>query len=214
MIKRNKGLLILTSAIMLLPIIVGLLLWDKLPEKVPVHWNVAGEVDGWGSKTMVVFGLPLFILATHWVCTFATALDPKNQEINTKVVHLVLWICPCLSLVCNTFVYAATLGYDLSIQIIMPLLFGLLFMVIGNLAPKCKRNYTIGMKLPWTLNDEENWNKTHRFGGKVWLIGGAVIVATAVLGNFIIFFGIIILMIILPTIYSYVYYRKHPKTVE
>jgi uncharacterized membrane protein len=70
------------------------------------------------------------------------------------------------------------------------------------------------MKLPWTLNDEENWNKTHRFGGKVWLIGGAVIVATAVLGNFIIFFGIIILMIILPTIYSYVYYRKHPKTVE
>lgn len=212
MIKRNKGVLFLTSAVMLLPVIVGLLLWNTLPDKVPIHWNAAGEVDGWGSRALVVFGLSFLILAIHWLCVLFTSIDPKNRDLNGKMLHLVLWICPLCSLLCYTFVYATALGYDLSIQIIMPIVFGLLFMVIGNLVPKCKRNYTIGIKLPWTLNDDENWNKTHRFAGKLWVVGGAVIIATAVFGSFIIFFSIVLFMIIVPTIYSYLHYRKHQKT--
>ena len=84
-------------------------------------------------------------------------------------------------------------------------------MVIGNLLPKCKRNYTIGIKVPWALKDDENWNKTHRLAGKLWVLGGAVMVVTAVFGNYIIFFGIVLLMCVVPTIYSYLYYRKKQK---
>jgi uncharacterized membrane protein len=209
MLKRNKGILIATTLVMLVPMIVGLLLWNQLPDQVPIHWNAAGEVDGWGSRAMVVFALPLFVLTIHWVCFLITCADPKHKDVHGKVVHMVLWICPILSLVCHTFVYASALGYDLSIEIIMPLLFGVLFMIIGNLMPKCKRNYTIGIRLPWTLNDEENWNKTHRLTGKVWVAGGALIAATSIFGSFVVFIIVTLVMAFIPVIYSYLDYRKN-----
>lgn len=209
MIKRNKGTLLLTTAVMLLPIVVGLLLWKRLPEQMPMHWNAAGEVDGWGNRAMVVFAFPLFVLAIHWLCVLVTSMDPKNKEMKGKPITLVLWICPFISLLVNTLVYTKALGCDLSVEVIMPMVLGLMFVVTGNLLPKCKQNYTIGIKVPWALQDEENWNKTHRFAGKLWVIGGAIIVATSVFGNFIIFFGITLLMCIVPTVYSWLYYRKH-----
>lgn len=208
MIKRNKGMLILTSIVMLLPVVVGLLLWDKLPEQIPIHWNVSGEVDGWGSRATAVFFLPLFILAIHWICVFATCADPKAWDVHEKVLTLVLWICPFVSLLVNTFVFATALGYKLAIEIIMPLAFGILFMILGNLMPKCKRNYTVGIRLPWTLNDDENWNRTHRFSGKIWVVGGAVIAATSVFSSFVLFLTVVVLIAVLPVLYSYLLYRR------
>lgn len=211
MIKRNKGTLILTTIILLLPMVIGLIVWNKLPEQVPMHWNAVGEVDGWGSKSMLVFFLPLFTVVLHWCCVLVTSLDKNSKGIKGKMEQLVLWICPYISLLAHTLVYTKILGYDLAVEVILPLTMGLMFMVIGNLLPKCKRNYTIGIKVPWALHDDENWNKTHRFAGKVWVIGGAVMMATAVFGNFIVFFGITLVMCFVPTIYSYLLHRKHHK---
>jgi uncharacterized membrane protein len=211
MLKQNKITLIITTLVLLLPVAVGLLLWNQLPESIPIHWNVAGEVDGWGSRAMAVFFLPLFVLAIHWICFFATCADPKNKNANGKPIKLVLWICPLISLLLCTVVYAAALGYDLSIEILMPVLMGILFVIIGNYMPKCKQNYTIGIKLPWTLNSEENWNRTHRFAGWIWVIGGCVVMATAVLGNVFVMLGATLVMAIIPVIYSYLFYRKSQK---
>ena len=211
MLKQNKITLIITTLVLLLPVAVGLLLWNQLPESIPIHWNVAGEVDGWGSRAMAVFFLPLFVLAIHWICVLATCADPKNKNVNGKPIKLVLWICPFISLLLCTVVYAAALGYDLSIEILMPVLMGILFVIIGNYMPKCKQNYTIGIKLPWTLNSEENWNRTHRFAGWIWVIGGCVVMATAVLGNVFVMLGATLVMAIIPVIYSYLFYRKSQK---
>ena len=211
MLKQNKVTLVITTLVLLIPVAVGLLLWNQLPESIPIHWNAAGEVDGWGSRTMAVFFLPLFVLAVHWICFFATCADPKNKNVNGKPIKLVLWICPFISLLLCTFVYVAALGYDLSIEILMPILMGILFVIIGNYMPKCKQNYTIGIKLPWTLNNEENWNRTHRFAGWLWVIGGCVVMATAVLGNVFVFLGVTMVMVLIPMIYSYLYHCKHKK---
>lgn len=214
MIKRNKWMLLVTSIMILLPMAVGLLLWDSMPYEVPVHWNTEGEVDDWGSRGLVVFGMPLFILAIHWLCTFVTAIDPKSKGVQGKVLTLVQWICPVISLLVSTFVYASVLGYDLSIEIIMPLVIGIMFLIIGNYMPKCKQNYTIGIKLPWTLDSEENWNKTHRFAGKIWVIGGAVIMATAVFGSFVLFLTVTLVIVIVPMVYSYMYHRQRKNRNE
>lgn len=212
MIRSNKGTLILTTAILLLPMVIGLILWNKLPEQIPMHWNVAGEVDGWGSKGMLVFYLPLFIVGLQWVCALATSHAPEGKGINGKISKLVLWTCPYVSLLIHTLVYAKILGYDLSVNVIMPLSFGLMFMVIGNFLPKCKRNYFIGIKVPWALNNDENWNKTHRFAGKVWVAGGAIIAATAVFANYIVFIVLTLVMVIVPAMYSYLYFRRQNKS--
>jgi uncharacterized membrane protein len=125
--------------------------------------------------------------------------------------RLVLWICPGLSLLLSTLTYSVALGCEIDVEVIMPLVMGVLFLVIGNLLPKCRQSYTMGIKLPWTLNNEENWNKTHRFGGKVWVAGGIVILATAFIGSFWILMGVLLIMVTVPTLYSYLLYRKQTK---
>lgn len=209
MFKKYLRTLVIASLVLLIPVIVGLLLWDKLPEQIPTHWGINGEVDGWSSKAMAVFGLPALMMALQWVCFIACTADPKRQNYNPKMIKLVLWICPVIGLVLCTFVYPAALGYTIPVEVIAPLLVGAMFIVLGNWLPKCKQTYTMGIKLPWTLASEENWNATHRFGGKVWVIGGIITLLTALFGNFWIVLGVLAAMAILPTVYSYLYYRNH-----
>lgn len=208
MIKNNKWTLIITTLVMLLPMVVGLLLWQQLPEQIPSHWGIHGEVDGWANKTTTVFGFPALMIALHWLCVLASSADPKSKNYHASMIRLVLWICPGISLLVNSLVYTAALGYSFDIQLILPLFEGVLFIIVGNLLPKCRQSYTLGIKLPWTLNNEENWNKTHRLAGKVWVGGGVIILATAFWGSFWIMIGTTLAMVIIPTIYSYCLYRK------
>ena len=178
MFKKHLKNLIITTIVTLLPMLAGVILWNKLPEQFPIHFNAAGEVDGWSSKVFGVFGLPLILVAFQWLCGLGSLkLDPKAENLESKVFSLVLGIIPVLSVVLNALVYCTALGMDMNVQIIMPLLIGLLMVIIGNWLPKCKHSYTLGIKLPWTLADEENWNRTHRFAGPVWVACGVVIVA-------------------------------------
>jgi len=208
MIKKHWKVLVITSVILLLPILAGLILWDQLPEQMPTHWNAAGEVDGWNSKPFAVFGLPGLMLAIQWLCVLATGADPKKANHPEKILHLVLWLMPVLSVVLHVMTYAAAFGKEVRIEVIMPVLLGLIFTIVGNYLPKCKQNYTIGIKIPWTLNSEENWNRTHRLAGWIWTIGGLLIMLSGFFGGFWCFLGVTLLMVFVPLIYSYILYRR------
>ena len=150
----------------------------------------------------------MIMLAVQWLCVLGTAADPKKKNHTEKMLHLILWIVPVLSVVLHTITYLTTLGYGIRMEVVLPIVVGLIFVVIGNYMPKCKQSYTIGIKIPWTLNNEENWNKTHRFAGFLWVICGVVIMLTGIFGGFIIFFAITLVMIIAPIIYSYILHRR------
>lgn len=211
MIRKHKKVLILTSLLTLLPILVGLLLWNKLPAKFATHWGIDGQADGWSSLSFAVFAPPLIMLAVQWLCVLVTAKDPKNQGRNHKPLGLVLWIIPITSNLCCGLMYALALGAEFSITSVMVAAMGLMFAAIGNYLPKCRMNHTIGIKVPWTYTSEDNWNATHRFGGRVWMIGGLVMILSAFipgeLGVVIMIVSVFVLVII-PIVYSYVYYRK------
>ena len=211
MIKKNLKKLLLTSTVILLPILAGIILWDKLPDSVPVHFGPSGEADGYASRAVAVFVMPFVMLAFHWLCTLGTAADPKNKNIDKKALGLVLWICPMISLLVNGVIYVTALGIAINILMVFGLFFGCLFVVIGNYMPKCRQSYTLGIKLPWTLNDEENWNRTHRFAGRLWTVGGLAVIITAFLGKafVFVFLGLVLLMVIIPTVYSYLLYKKN-----
>ena len=208
MIKKHWKLLLVTSIIILLPIVAGVVLWNQLPEQVPIHWNANGEIDGWSSKIFFVFGMPAIMLAFQWLCTLGTGADPKKANHPEKILQLVLWIIPVLNTVLSVITYGAALGQQVRMEVIMPVLIGLILAIVGNYLPKCKQNYTIGIKIPWTLNSEENWNKTHRFAGWLWTVCGIVIMLTGFLGGFWIFFGVVLVMVVSPCIYSYMLHRK------
>lgn len=208
MIKKNLKVLIITSIVILLPILAGLILWNQLPEQIPSHWNAAGEIDGWSSKAFSVFGIPLILLAAQWLCVLGSAADPKKENHPQKVLHLVLWIIPVLSVLLHVITYSVALGKEVRVEVVLPVFIGIIFAIIGNYMPKCKQNYTIGIKIPWTLNSEENWNRTHRFAGRLWMVCGLMIILTGFFGGFWVFLPIVLLMVIAPFVYSYVLYRK------
>lgn len=208
MIKKHLKTIIITSVLTLSPMIVGLIMWNKLPMEIPTHFNINNEPDSYSSKAFAVFGLPLFMLAMHLVCIFATKLDPKHNNISDKVFNLVLYIVPAVSLLMCTMIYPVALGKEIKVGLITMLFMGLIFVIIGNYLPKCKQTYTIGIKLPWTLDDSENWTKTHALAGKLWVVCGLVIIATSFLESPFIFFPVVLVMVLVPTIYSYMLYKK------
>ena len=212
MIKNNKFKLIISSVLILLPILVGLLLWEKLPEELATHWGADGNANGWSSKPFAVLGMPLILLIIHWICIIVTALDPKNKGQNRKVFGLVIWIVPILSIFVSGIIYASALGKPIEIETVSLLLIGVLFTAIGNYLPKCKQNHTIGIKIKWTLEDEGNWNATHRFCGKLWVAGGLLLMACIFLPKpFMPFITLIILVALVITsfLYSYIYYKRN-----
>ena len=97
MLRENKWKLIVSSVLIILPVLFGLIFWNRLPERVPVHWGMNGTPDGWGSPAMVVFLLPFILLLIHWVCMFVMACDSGNRNQNKKVFGLIFWICPVIS---------------------------------------------------------------------------------------------------------------------
>ncbi len=207
MLKKYKGTIIITSVITLLPIIAGIILWDRLPAEIATHFGTDNTPDSYSSKAFAVFGLPLVMLGIHLTGILASNLDPKNKNFSEKIMRIILWLIPVLSLVLMSMTYAYALGSKIRIGFVVIMFMGILFILLGNYMPKTKHNYTVGFKIPWTLNDEENWNKTHRLAGKTMVLCGAVICATAILENPFIFFTAVLIMLLVPLAYSYKLYK-------
>ena len=200
--------MILTSIIILAPIVVGLILWDKLPAEMATHFDANGVADGWSPKELAVFGLPLFLLVVHWFCMAFTSVDPKRQNFSDKVIVLVMWLCPVVSIVGNGATYLYAMDNSVNTTPIAMLLLGCVFIVVGNYMPKMKQSYTIGIKVPWALNSEENWNRTHRFAGYMYMLAGVV----TIIGGFIQQFWLVPLALVIaaliPMAYSFILYKK------
>ena len=206
---KSKKTLIITSLICLLPMLVGALVYSRLPEQVATHFDLQGNPDGWSSRAFAVFGLPGILLAVNLLIPFALQADPKHKNMSGALVNIVVWTVPVVSLLCSGLTLGRALGYDLRIEMVLPVFTGVLFILIGNYLPKTKQSYTMGIKLPWTLASEENWNRTHRLAGFLWVLGGAYFIVMSFIGWSLIAFLIpIALMVLVPTVYSYLLYRK------
>ena len=213
MIKKYKWTLLITSIVILLPIYFGYMLWDELPDIMATHWGFDNQPNGYSSKAMVVYGIPIIMLAMQWFMLFVTELDMKKKNHSMKLIQLVLWIIPAMTVLVSVVCYAYALGIELNTGFWALFFLGLMFIVVGNYLPKCRQNWTIGIKLPWTLSDAENWNHTHRLAGPVWMAGGLMTVLCSFFSKRpVVAYGsivIILLMVLIPTVYSYLYYKKN-----
>ena len=214
MFKKYKKQLIISSILILLPIVFGLLMWNQLPDTMTTHWGVDGQADGFSPKAFAIFFLPLFLLGMHLFCVWITDLTNRGNDQDFKVMNMIFWIMPVISFMSNGMVYAIAMGKVWEMNAMMPILMGLIFTIVGNYLPKCRQNTTIGIKVIWALNNEENWNATHRFAGKLWFVSGLITLFSAFLPMKI---GYPIMFMALigagggATLYSYLYYKKQVK---
>lgn len=206
--KEYRKRMILTSLVTIIPMFVGLLLWNKLPDTMATHFGSNNTPNGWSSKTFAVIGLPLLLLVLHWISVGITLNDPKKRNIGKMMFTVVFWIIPIVSLFANGAILLYALGWKVDIGLIISILIGIVFILLGNYLSKNRQNYTVGIKLPWTLSSEENWDKTHRMAAKLWVLGGVLFLVNAFIQNEILFLFVIITLAVVPAAYSFILYRR------
>ena len=204
-IKINKKLVLFTSILILLPSLVGCVFWNQLPEEIPTHFNLLGQADGYNHKMSAIFGLPTLMLLMHWLLLFIMIKDPKSSNISSKIQFLIYWIIPFVSCLSMISIFGESLGYSMMSGLLAQIFMGVVMIVIGNYLPKTRRNYIIGIRLPWTLENDENWRKTHRLAGKIWVLGGLLLFLNSFVQLYVywVFFLTLFFVVIIPSVYSY-----------
>ena len=206
---KTKGFWI-SIAVCVVPIVLGAFLYNKLPDNVATHFDVNFKPDDYSPKWQAVFMIPSFMLLMNVFMWFILEADPKRAAINSKLKAIARWMLPVMSCLVQGAILLNAVDENINLIRFIPLLIGMLMIVMGNYLPKCKQNYTTGIKLPWTLESEENWNRTHRLAGKLFIIAGFVLALFAFFNiSLYIPFAIVIIAATVPAIYSYVLYRKN-----
>lgn len=213
--KLKKELPIIT--IVLLPFIYLAYLWNDLPNKVPMHWNMKGEIDRYGDKSELIiipFLLPLLIYVIFLVIP---KIDPKNKlnKMGNKLQTVKFLLTTFMSILALFIIYTAK-HQTLTNPNYIVLLIGILFIILGNYFKTIQPNYFIGIRTPWTLENETVWKKTHKLGGKMWFVGGIIVVLSSLVLNkqlnFTLFLIITAIISIIPITYSYVVFKSEKKT--
>lgn len=208
---KEKRYLLISILLCLIPIAIGTCFYNVLPSEMPIHFNSHNLADGFASKKMVLFGMPIIFILFVLFTDFMLRNDPKKDNHSRELVYLFYLFIPLLSVLTSSISISYALGYRPNIGAYLIRLMALFFIGVGNLLPKTKRNYTMGIKVPWTLDSDENWNKTHRFAGFVWIVLSILMLIISFISyEFLvqIFLIILIIMIILPIIYSYILYHR------
>jgi len=192
---------------------LGIVLWayPKLPQQIPSHWNMKGEVDGYAAKAFGAF-MGLSIAALIYFGFYLLAkIDPlkKNYQRFNKGYLLIRDTMITFFVLLNIISVLAGLGYIEDASKSIFILFSLLMIAMGNYMPTFKRNWFLGIKTPWTVSSEEVWNRTHRIGGKLFMLGGLLGLIEAIFmdSSYLFLIGVIGASLG-STIYSYWLYQK------
>ncbi len=218
-IKPSLKTEIFPIALLIISLVAGFFFYQKFPDKTIVHWNFAGEADGWAPKFFASFIIPLEMSLMYLFLLFMPMMDPKKERYTEfkKTYHLL----KNYFVLFFTLIFFASslvnLSYNINIGLVVTVGVGLLFMMIGNYMSKIKTNWFMGIRTPWTLSSEEVWNKTHRFGGKIFMLAGLLMMFITFLPELLLLptFIFIVVGITLGTfIYSYVIYLKEQKKIK
>ncbi len=217
----NKLINWLVALVILIPGIYLAFAWNGLPDKVPMHFDINGNADRYGNKTELlttILILPAVSLFVYFLLANIYRIDPKKYAVENRVrLKRIAFAIVCFlsALTCIIIYSASHGGSKFDVSLILSAV-GLLFAIIGNYLPNLKPNYFAGMRLPWTLENPENWRKTHALAGKLWFAGGILLAITCLFlpsrAAMILFFSVMVILVIIPTVYSYRFYIQHKKS--
>ena len=204
-------------AIVLLPFVYLAYIWNQLPEKVPMHWNIKGEIDRYGDKIELIIIQILLHLLVYVIFLVVPKIDPKNKlnKMGNKLQTIKVLLTTFMSILALFIIYSAK-NQSFTNPNYIVLLIGILYIILGNYFKTIKANYFIGIRTPWTLENETVWKETHKLGGKMWFVGGIIVVLSSLIldkrPNFTIFLIITGIITIIPIVYSYLLFRNEKKT--
>jgi uncharacterized membrane protein len=201
-------------ALIAVSFIAAFYFYPQFPEQVITHWNLAGQPDGYSSAAFAAFFIPILSLILYVLLKLLPKIDPRREQYEKfKPTYNLIVTVLILFLTCIHFLVAYSgIGYDLPIHIIVPIMVGLLFIILGKYLRNVKNNWFIGVRNPWTLSNEKVWDRTHHFTGKVFVVAGICFLLIGLLPAELItpiFIAIIAGIIIIPNIYSYIAWKAN-----
>ena len=207
----------LVGLMIIAPLIYGAIIYPQLPSRIPTHFNIEGKADAWGGPSSIFIGPGIMGAVSIFVYILMSNLktfDPKKYDEANDALYsnFAVLTVAFLSALSTIIIYSSTHADEVNVgKLILPLI-GLSFAGLGWYMPKFKQNYFVGFKLPWTLENETNWNETHKVAGKLWIYGGLFqAVVTFILPmkfGFIGFMLAIAVMVIIPSVFSYRLFKK------
>jgi immunity protein, SdpI family len=208
---RTSRVNLLCLALVAASFIATAAVYRRLPERMPSHWNLAGQVNGYVSKPWGPFLLPLVMAGLYALFVVIRRASPKDYRVEAfgGVLEIVEAATLAFTLTLTIVVLLVALGHAVSMPRVITPAVGLLFVVLGSFMSKFTRNFFVGIRTPWTLASEEVWLRTHRLGGKLWVAGGLVLIVSGVLGGpptLLLFVPLAIAGV--PMVYSYLIYRR------
>lgn len=206
--------------VLLVPFIYSVYMWNKLPDIVPSHWNIKGEIDNYSGKMLPLLIMPCMNLFFYLLLFFIPRIDPrrKNYDLFNSSYQNIRLIIHIFFAGMHAFLMHASIASDAGGVKYMIAGVGLLFAMLGNYMRTMRSNFFVGIRTPWTLSNEEVWKQTHIMGGRLWFYGGLLISVISlfvpdVVASFMMIGGIIILGII-PVVYSYVKFKEITKATN
>jgi uncharacterized membrane protein len=193
--------------------VASLVVYPTLPATVVTHWDIHGNANGWSSRFWGAWLMPIFLVAVWAFMRILPAIDPKGRnyaKFGSAFEGIIISIMLFL-LGLHIIVLRSAMGYPVAMQRVLPLGMGALFVVMGNLLPRARPNWFVGIRTPWTLSSDRVWEKTHRFGGKIFVAGGILILLTALVAPdraHIALMGVVAASAAAVLIYSYVEWRR------
>lgn len=203
-------------AVVLLPFIYLAYIWNTLPAEVPLHWNIQGEIDRYGDKTELLLIPFLLPLLTYIIFLVVPKIDPKDKlkKMGNKYRSIKILLTVFMSLLALFIIYASK-NQSLSNPNYMILFIGVLYIILGNYFKTIRSNYFIGIRTPWTLENETVWKETHKMAGKLWFLGGLIVVLGSIIldksSNFYLFITLTLIISLIPVIYSYFKFQEVTK---
>lgn len=194
-------------------VLFTLVVWGQLPERLPSHWNARGEVDGWTGKGPGVFLLPAVTLGLWLLFQVLPRIDPraKNYERFAPTYWTLANVALLFMALLHVLVLGAALGWPIDVSRVMLVALGALFVALGNYLPRIKPNWWMGIRTPWTLDNDQVWRETHRLGGKTFVAAGLITVAVGLLSpqrGFTLMIASLVLAAVVPLVYSYLAWRR------
>lgn len=206
---------ILPILIIISSLALSLYFFPLLPESMASHWNAQGIVDDYSSKLSNVIAFPSLSVLLFVLFLIIPKIDPKRINIKTFEDKFNLFIYSMLGfiLLLQLQVFLWNTGTQIPMNIVMPILMGLLFIVMAELVKNAKQNYTIGIRTPWTLASEKVWDKTHALGAKLFRISGILSILSAFISKyaFIVVISTVLFSTFIVLIYSYFEFKKEAK---
>lgn len=198
--------------LLLLPFLAIPFIWDKLPAQIPTHWDLQGNVNGYSSKTFGLLFAPILNAGLYFLFLYLPIIDPKRRfKIDQKPLPILRTLLVLFLLGTQFWIVLNAMGHSIGSQKWLYLGLSVFFMVMGNYLRTIKPNYFIGIRVPWALEDEENWRKTHRIGSYLWVAGGLLLI---ILFPFLtpktystVFSIVVAIMVIIPAGYSFYIYK-------